>query len=391
MTIDPLPALVGGKPIRPQGPPSWPPADPEVGLALDQVFSDGSWGRYLGGHVERLEGRLKELHGVEFALTCGSGTFAVELALRALKVGPGDEVILAAYDYPGNFLAAHALGAIPLLIDVHPSNWNLSPDRLADALGPKVRAVIVSHLHGGIVPMREVMACCAARNISVVEDAAQAAGAIIQGRPAGSWGDVGVLSFGGSKLLTAGRGGAILTRHAEVHQRARVWLQRGNHLCPLSELQAAVLIPQLEPLEKRSRIRASGVQWLAEQLRDVPGIRLFDNQEIEGRPAYYKVGFQFDAERFGLPRDQFLAAVRAEGIAMDEGFRSLHVGRAPRRFRAVGRLDEAERAHHGVVVLHHPILLGTRADVAEVADAIAKIRAFSASNPSWSRPAGIVP
>src|SRR5262249_40932709 len=94
------PALLGGPAVRPQGPPAWPLADQDVFQALQAAYTDGSWGKYHGDYVEQLESRLAEYHGLEHVLTCGSGTFAVELALRALKVGPGDEVVLAAYDYP---------------------------------------------------------------------------------------------------------------------------------------------------------------------------------------------------------------------------------------------------------------------------------------------------
>jgi hypothetical protein len=119
MTTDnALPAILGGKPVRPQGPPDWPIADEAVLDALSAAYRDGSWGRYFGGHVEALEERLAAMHGVRHALTCGSGTFAVELALRALKVGPGDEVVMAAYDYGGNFLSVHSVCALPVLIDV---------------------------------------------------------------------------------------------------------------------------------------------------------------------------------------------------------------------------------------------------------------------------------
>src|SRR5262245_46832898 len=97
-------ALLGGQPVRPQGPPDWPLHDDDVMQALQAAFADGSWGKYQGIHVERLEERLAGYFGVEYVATCASGTFAVELALRALKIGPGDEVILAAYDYSGNFL-----------------------------------------------------------------------------------------------------------------------------------------------------------------------------------------------------------------------------------------------------------------------------------------------
>ena len=141
-----LPALLGGLPIRPQGPPDWPPPDDAVWQTLHSAYRDGSWGKYAGGNVERLEQRLAHNHAVEFALTCGSGTFAVELALRALKVGSGDEVVLAAYDYPANFLGIHAIGATPVLIDVAAHNWNFDVDRLAAAYTPATRAIIVAAL-----------------------------------------------------------------------------------------------------------------------------------------------------------------------------------------------------------------------------------------------------
>jgi dTDP-4-amino-4,6-dideoxygalactose transaminase len=372
---DSLPALLGGPPVRPHGPPAWPVADEEVLNMLQAAYRDGSWGKYRGLYVERLEERLRTYHGLGFALTCASGTFAVELALRALKVGPGAEVLLAAYDYGGNFLNVHAVGARPVLLDIHPDNWNLHPDLMAAAIGPQTRAVIVSHLHGGMVPMREVMAIAAACQVPVIEDAAQCPGAIVQGRRAGTWGDAGILSFGGSKLLSAGRGGALLTRHADVHQRARLWLHRGNHVCPLSELQAAVLLPQLDKLDARNAQRGRNVRLLCEQLEKVPGLRPFVNLCADTEAGYYKLGFQFDEGRFGLTRDRFVAALRAEGIAFDAGFAALHAGRSPSRFRRGGDLSEADRAHQGVVVLHHPVLLGSPGEIEEVARAAAKVYA----------------
>jgi dTDP-4-amino-4,6-dideoxygalactose transaminase len=374
-----IPAILGGPPVRPQGPPDWPFPDPEVLRALQAAYQDGSWGKYEGNYVVRLEERLAHYHGVEFAATCSSGTFAVELALRALKIQPGDEVIQSAYDYSGNFLTSHAVGATPVLVDVHPDNWNLDPKHLETAIGPKTRAVIVSHLHGGIVPMSQVMAIAAAHGLRVIEDAAQVPGAIIQGRKAGTWGDVGILSFGGSKLLTAGRGGAILTRQADTYQRARLWLNRGNHVCPLSELQAAVLLPQLDQLDARNRQRTKNVRLLVERLRDLgEAFRPFINHCPDSEPVYYKLGFQFNSAGFrGLSRERFVAAVRAEGIAFDEGFRALHVGRSPARFRRTGDLAEATRAHDGTVILHHPVLLGTSQDIEEIARAIEKVRAHA--------------
>ncbi len=373
---DTRPALLGGPPIRPQGPPDWPPPDEDVLRALQSAYVDGSWGKYQGTFVARLEDRLVEYHGVGYALTCGSGTFAVELALRALKVGPGDEVILSAYDYPGNFLNVHAVGAVPVLVDLDPAAWQMSLDQLPEAVGPATKVVIASHLHGGLVPMAQLTAFAAERGLRVIEDAAQCPGAWVDSRRAGTWGDVGILSFGGSKLLTAGRGGAILTPHADVHQRARLFQMRGNVVCPLSELQAAALLPQIDKLDRHTSRRQLSVAGLIEQLRNLPGLRPFAVGRPEAsKPAYYKLGFQYDEAAFGLARSRFVAALRAEGMAFDEGFRALHAGRSPSRFRRAGDLAEADRAHRGAVVLHHPILLGSAADVSDVAAAVRKIYA----------------
>ena len=369
------PAILGGPAVRPQGPPCWPIPDDDVQNALRSAYEDGTWGQYHGPALERLESRLAEEHDVSYALTCSSGTLAVELGLRALGVRSGDEVILAAYDYPGNFLGVHAIGAMPVLVDVSAHDWNLDPERIREAIGPKTKAIVVSHLHGGLVPMTEVLAVCRERGVAVLEDAAQVPGAIVQGRKAGTWGDVGVLSFGGSKLLTAGRGGALLTNRAEVDQRLRLLLRRGNNLpTPMAELQAVVLLPQLDKLADRNRRRAESVALLRRELDGVRGITLFGETPPDSTAGYYKVGMRFDAARFGMSRDRFTEAIRAEGIALDAGFAALHVGRSSARYRSSGPLIEAERAHRECVILHHPVLLGSAEDLREIVVAIRKVR-----------------
>jgi dTDP-4-amino-4,6-dideoxygalactose transaminase len=373
-----LPALFGGPPACPQGPPSWPPADDDVQQALQAAYASGSWGAYHGGLVERLEDALARYHRVAHAVTCASGTYAVELALRALKVGPGDEVVMAAYDYSGNFLTIHALGAFPILVDVAATNWNLDPERVEAALGPQSRAILASHLHGGVVPMRELRDLADKHGLSLIEDAAQMPGAPIQGRKAGTWGDAGILSFGGSKLLTAGRGGAVLTPRSDVHQRLRTLEYRGNRVSPLSELQAAVLLPQLEKLDARNVARTRSVQRLTSRLQAISGLRPFGTSLPETQPGYYKLGFQYDASQFGLSRARFVEAVRAEGVSLDEGFKALHIGRSPRRYRAGSSLTESDRAHVGTVVLHHPVLLSAEPQIDEVVSALYKIHVRAA-------------
>jgi dTDP-4-amino-4,6-dideoxygalactose transaminase len=369
------PSLLGGRPVRPEGPPAWPRPDAEVQAAVADAARTGAWGQYHGEHVEALEAEVAAFHRVPHVLTCASGTLAVEAALRSLRVGPGDEVVMAAYDFESNFLTVHAIGAKPVLVDVAAHNWNLDPANLEAAFTPQTKAVICSHLHGGIVPMREVLEIARRHKVGVVEDAAQAPGAMVQGQPAGKWGDVGTLSFGGSKLLCAGRGGALWFRDSQLYQRAKVWLHRGpQQWAPLSELQAAAIRPQLRKLEEATQNRAARVRALIEMLVEsaVPGLVPFRNT-AGGDSAFYKLGFRYDAASFGLPRELFVKAMRAEGIAFDAGFQGLHVNRSSSRFRAVGDLGNATEAHHGCIVLHHPVLSTSDDEVRQVVEAVAKV------------------
>jgi perosamine synthetase len=371
-----LPAILGGAPLRPQGPSAWPLPDPEILAVMQQAFADGWWGQYKAGQSERLEAWLREYHAIEYAFLCSSGNCAVELGLRALKIGPGDEVILADYDYPGNFLSIHAVGATPVLVDVEPSSWNLSVAALREAIGPRTRAILAAHLHGGRVAMGPLMALAHEKGLLVLEDAAQAPGALIEGRRAGTWGDAGVLSFGGSKLLSAGRGGALLTPHADVAQRARSYLVRaGNIVWPMTELQAALLLPQCRKLDERNAKRWGSVQILCAALAGIPGVRPFVQADEAALPAFFKLGLQYDADAFGLPRVRLLEALRAEGFAVDEGFAPAHVARSPKRYRQGSALAEAERAGQGCVQLHHPLLLESADAVRDLAEAWRRIHA----------------
>ena len=149
MPNDDLPAVLGGTPIRPQGPPGWPPDDPAIVEVRQRAAADGSWGHYHGPHSEALAESLAALHGFDHVRLCASGTVAGELALRGLKIGSGDEVILAAYDFRGNMQDVLCVGATPVLVDIRPENWNLDVDRIEEAMTAATRAVLGSHLHGG--------------------------------------------------------------------------------------------------------------------------------------------------------------------------------------------------------------------------------------------------
>ncbi len=372
-------ALHRGSRTVAEGPPAWPGPDEAVRAALESAWADGSWGRYDGSHGRRLAQRLAEMHGVQQAWCCSSGTVAVELALRGLRVSAGDEVILAGYDFPGNFRAVEAVGAMPVLVDIQRRTWCLDASQLDDAWSPCVRAVIVSHLHGGLAAMPEIRAWADLRALAVVEDACQVPGARIEGRLAGTWGDVGVLSFGGSKLLTAGRGGALLTNRSDVVQRIKIYSERGNQAYPFSELQAAVLLPQLEKLAEQNDRRLQNALRLLDLCRGFSALEPVTWDGARSCPSFYKLGWLFGAQNAGLRRDEFLAVVRAEGVALDEGFRGFAL-RSGRRCRRIGDLPNSQEAAQQTVLLHHPVLLSPPAEIDRVARAIGKAEAVLLSS-----------
>ncbi len=187
---------------------------------------------------------------------------------------------------------------------------------------------------------------------------------------------MGVLSFGGSKLLTAGRGGALLTDHEDCHQRARLFGDRGNQAFPMSELQAAVLLPQLATLHERNAVRAANVARLVAQIADLPLLPLVN--EAEGDPAYYKLGLRHVATG-NASREAFLAAAQAEGVPLDAGFRGF-VLRSARRCRTSGELLQSREAAQRMMVLHHPILMESSEVIDSIAQGLRKVAWHLASS-----------
>lgn len=371
------PALLGGSPLRSEPLPVWPPFDDAVRESLQTCIASGDWGRYEGASCEQLEQQWRQRTGYAHVQLCASGTAAVELALRGLGVSAGDEVILSAYDFKANLQNVLLLGAQPVLVDTIPDQWTVDLNRIESAITPSTKAIIASHLHGAIADMPALMSLAQSHQLMVIEDACQAPGAVVFERQAGSWGDVSVFSFGGSKLLSSGRGGAVCTPHDQVAQRMRLYTHRGNVAYPLSELQAAVVLGQLQQLEARNQHRLNNVRWLMELLSAGGGLTR-PQDPADCTPAFYKVGLLYDPSAFGgLGRDVFCEAMRAEGIPLDPGFRALHRIHSKRRFRAPGELVAANRADESIVMLHHPILLEAERTMTQIANAVKKIRSNS--------------
>lgn len=354
--------------------PDWPLPDGEVLEALQQAFHSGDWGRYHCRAMDELEAMLAERFAVRHVLPVCSGTIAVELALRGLRIGAGDEVVLAGYDFPGNFRCIEAVGARPVLVDLQEGSWRIDPEQAAQAVGERTRAMVVSHLHGELADMPALRQIADAHGMAIVEDACQAPGAVIAGRPAGAWGDVGVLSFGGSKLLTAGRGGAILTSRDEVRQRIVAFSQRGNDAFPLSSLAAAVLAPQIGKLSLRNQMRRQAVARLRAALAPVSSLKMVEEPKADWSAVYYKVGLRLHLQGHpkgdsGVGRENALARLQERKAPLGEGFRGF-VTRGPSRCRRIGDLTNSRLAAMCTLLLHHPVLLAPHDALDRLAEGI---------------------
>ena len=337
---------------------SWPRNDASVKQSIDALFESGEWGKYTGQALERLIDQLQQYFVREHAFLCSSGTIAVELALRAVNVRPGDEVILAAYDFPGNFRAIESIGATPVLVDLQPSSWRINVDQIAQAVTEKTSAIIASHLHGELLPMDVIASLASEKQIALVEDACQCPGARIAGKRAGQWGQVSVISFGGSKLLSCGRGGTVLCDAPEYRQRMQINSDRGNLAYPLSQLQAAALLPQLEILDQRNKIRLANATKILNHLREYQWLDPLDlPTNVDDIPAFYKLPMLLTtADDSPWQREQVIAALKAEHIPVDAGFLGF-TKRSSRRCRKTSDCAYAQQAAAQTILLHHPVLL----------------------------------
>jgi perosamine synthetase len=341
---------------------TWPPQHPQIEDMLQAAYNSGAWGKYSSEYSEQLIAQLQRQFQVECVYPVCSGTFASELALRMLHLPANSEVLLAAYDFSGNFRAIQVAGHVPTLVDLAPNTWSLNLQQLAEITETNVKAVLVSHLHGYLAPMPEIMQLAKTRGWLVVEDCCQAPGASIMGKPVGSWGDIATLSFGGSKLLTAGRGGAVLTSEQQYLQRAKIYCEQGNHAYPLSELQAAVLLPQLELLPLLHKQRASAVAAIKTEMANMdlahaPFQFSMPQGELVGDAAYYKLGFLVTSSASAkIYAHEIASRMRACGIEINVGFEGF-AHRSAKRCRKLGDLTNAQHAAQGTLVLHHTALL----------------------------------
>jgi dTDP-4-amino-4,6-dideoxygalactose transaminase len=247
----------------------------EIARAVEDVFEGGHF--INGPNVQALEGEIARYVGTEHAVGLNSGTDALHLALRALDIGPGDEVITTPFTFVATTEAIGIVGATPVFVDIDPTTFNIDPKLIEGAITSRTKAILPVHLYGHPAPMREIMAIAKNNNLAVVEDCAQAIGASIDGKKAGSFGDVGAFSFFPSKNLGAfGDGGMVTTNRKDLADRMRSLRAHGGRVkyhheelgvnSRLDEVQAAILRVKLPHLDRWIERRRANASWYGEHL-----------------------------------------------------------------------------------------------------------------------------
>lgn len=396
-------ALLGGSPVRTQPYTPWPTYDQDEETSLIEVLHSRAWGGYHPS-LKELEEGFARYHQVPHAVACSNGTIAIEVALRALGIGPGDEVIVPPYTFVASATAILLCHATPVFADIDPVTCTLSPEAAEAAITPRTRAIVVVHFGGHPGDMHAFQRIARKHNLAILEDSAHAHGARFDGTPVGGWGDAATFSFQSFKLMTAGEGGIILSKSAEVADRCWAYCNQGrrrdggwfDHYTlgtnyRLTGFQAALLCAQLRKLPGHTETRAANVAVLRDGLKEFPGLELAADDPRVDRHPYYLLTFRYHPEGFGgLPRDLAIKALQAEGIPFKPTYphplyRNPLFGREARQAaRCEGwrwsqayetlNLPESERVCRDGVWLSHNVFLGDRRDVEDIFTALRKLK-----------------
>ncbi|MGB7327967.1 MAG: DegT/DnrJ/EryC1/StrS family aminotransferase [Rubripirellula sp.] len=348
--------------------PAWPPQWPAISAAASDCVNSGDWGRYDSVAVAKLQSRLTQMTGAATARTCCSGSAAVELALRAAGVGPGDEVITAAFDYPGNVRAIELIGAKPVLADLASGTPCLDLASVKAAASPLVKAVIASHLFGMAADVIELKRICDDRGWFLVEDACQVAGMKIEGRAAGSIGHFGTWSTGGSKLITSGSGGVVFASDDRSAARLNPILDRPSDAFAMPPLAAAMILPQLDRLDEMNQQRSQTAVFIRDEVLTKHKNLTWESGD-QDQSTFYKVAFTADSAE---QRKSIIDSAQQVGLPIGAGFRSL-AGTSNRRCRKPVSLDRSKMLGERLMVLDHRALMILPERWDELASAFAKL------------------
>ena len=343
-------ALHGGTPVRTEPYTSWPEFDEAEIQAVTDALRTGNWASGDGDRsLVNFERSFAAYQGAEYCLAVSSGTSALEIALRSLRLPRGSEVILSPYTYMASPTAALNVGLVPIFVDMDPETYNIDPRLIEAAITDRTGAIMTVHFGGLACDMGEILEIARRHHLKVIEDAAHAHGSTWNDRGLGTIGDVGCFSLGPGKNLTPGVGGAVMTNDLEIYKHAiaysemdiggRVmrfgemglgesaaepdeWFPYSSGNRRLGGVLAALASAQLERLEGQTQRRSQNGRYMAELLEDLEGLSSRREDPFVTRNANHLHIVRYDADGFdGLPRDRFVEAMQAEGLGIRAGYR----------------------------------------------------------------------
>lgn len=414
-------AINGGTPLRSikDNPwPAWPVWDNNEEKSLLEVLNSGVWS-YNGPKETEFNRLFAEFTGTKYSVSAVNGTVTLQLALEALGIGLGDEVILPGITWQATAATIIDVNATPVFVDVCEDTWCIDPTEIEKAITPRTRAIVPVHLYGSFADMDAIMSIAKKYNLAVLEDCAHKHGGEWNGQKAGSIGDIGSFSFQLSKHLTAGEGGALTTNnpalaekldalrncgrrpegeeYVEVDKGAGVYSDEGNFIQSgnyrITEFQAAILIEGLKRLPAQNAVRDENGIYINSKLKDMPGVKPMRRDERETKEAYFNFSFRYFKDEFkGLPVQKFREALEAElGINVDACYEplnnaSLYVPLTkPARHKlndeywnainpSNSNLPVCEKVYNEEsVCLHHKVLMGSKEDMDDIIQAVIKI------------------
>lgn len=316
-------------PVRPEPIPSNGPWVTEQEVRLVAEAAREGWYRNMSRYIDEFEQRFAAYAGKRYALATSSCTGAIHLAMLALRLGPGDDVIVPDITWVASASPACYVGARPVLVDIDPRSWCLAPEAVERAVTRRTKAIVSVGLLGNLPDLDAILRIADRRGIAVIDDAAESIGATYRGRKAGTFGTVGVFSFNGTKLLVTGEGGMLVTDDRRLFERAKslahhglflrgprsrlYWSYELGYKYKFTNLQAAMGLAQLARLEELVAKRRQLFGWYAERLQDVEGLQL--NEEGAGVRSTFWITTAIVSRRYGLRKEALVKRLVERHIA----------------------------------------------------------------------------
>jgi len=304
-------------------------AKPSIGELEKKYVCDAienGWGESCYDYIYKFQDSYKKYLDVKYAIATSSCTGAIHIALKAIGVQKGDEVIVPDATWIASVAPITYLSAKPVFVDVLEKTWCIDPKKIEEAITVKTKAIVVVHLYGNLCEMDEIMKIAHKNNLPVIEDSAEAIGSEYKGKKAGSIGDFGVFSFHGTKTITTGEGGMLVTNNSDLYERAFIlhdhgrdpkikkifWAEKVGFKYKMSNIQAALGYAQMQRVEELVEKKIEIFQMYKEVLSHLNGVILNEEQEYV-KNSYWMPTIVLD-EKFNVDRDKFIEYLNERGI-----------------------------------------------------------------------------